>query len=181
MNNDAAKTFLSIILIGLLFAGCRELSFETPQPRGKKALSSIPKELHGRFLFAEEGDTLIIDASGYRYVPNNTGDESGGEHLGDSLIVKRYKKHYFFNHLASGDWELGILKPERNGDVVFMTFQSRNERFNDYITRLSTEIDIDSVVVNEEMRYRIDPSPSELMDLIRKGYTTEIRLVRIPD
>jgi hypothetical protein len=80
------------LLIFLVFLiGCKEISFEQPQPKGRKNLKEVPESLHGKYLIVDDNgkstDTLTIDRLGYRlgHNPNEKGS------LSDTLILKFYK------------------------------------------------------------------------------------------
>ena len=161
--------FCLAILI-LTFSACNEISFKEPQPKGKKILSEIPRELVGSYLFAEENgskqDTIIITKAGY-YIPS---DSSKGE-LGDSLVLKKFKGYYFFNENESPEWLLRVVKREPNGDLSFMMMEpGEKSSFNEFLFSVNKEIEIDSVEINDEKLYQIDPSPKDLLSLIEKGY-----------
>ena len=66
---------LAAILFLSLFA-CKEISFKEPQPKGKKSLSQVPRELLGSYLVVEEKggdskDTLVVTEKGY-YIPSDS-------------------------------------------------------------------------------------------------------------
>lgn len=65
----AMKTIAFFYLL-ILLVGCKEISFQEPQPEGKKSLGEIPEKLHGTFLLSAAGDnsqdTLFINKRGYR-------------------------------------------------------------------------------------------------------------------
>jgi len=160
---------LAAIVILSLFA-CKEISFKEPQPKGKKGLSQVPRELLGRYLVVEEKggdnkDTLVVKEKGY-YVP---GDSSKGE-LGDSLVLKKYKGYYFFNDNENPEWLLRVVKREPNGDLSYMLMEPSEKSFNEFLLKLNEEIQIDSIDDDNQKLYQIDPSPKELVSLIKKGY-----------
>jgi hypothetical protein len=160
---------LAAILILSLFA-CKEISFKEPQPKGKKSLTKIPRELLGSYLVIEEKegdgkDTLVVTERGY-YVP---GDSSKGA-LGDSLVLKKYKGYYFFNENENPEWLLRVVKREPNGDLSYMLMEPAEKSFNEFLLTLHKEIEIDSFEVNNEKLYQIDPSPKTLISLIEQGY-----------
>lgn len=167
---------------------CEEISFRDPQPRGKKHLLKVPDELHGRYLAEsqEEGlskDTIIITASGYKFGYYNPADRmneiSDGASVGDSVILKYFKGHYFLNVNENPEWLLRVVKRESNGDLRYFQPSSDNLSFESYLKRLGKEIPIDSFSVNGEKLYQINPSPNQLLQLIRKGYFSETLLKRI--
>jgi hypothetical protein len=164
------QRLLAAILILSLLA-CKEISFKEPQPKGKKSLSQVPRELLGRYLVVEDGkggnskDTLVVTEKGY-YVPS---DSSKGE-LGDSLVLKKYKGYYFFNDNENPEWLLRVVKRAPNGDLSFMLMEPTEKSFNEFLLALNEEIEIDSVDVDNQKLYQIDPSPKKLISLIEKGF-----------
>ena len=168
------------VLILLFAFSCKEISFREPQPKGKKLLTHVPKELHGRYLAQKENgdvseDTIIITANGYRFAyahpldKNNAGHPDAGI-LGDSLVLKSYKGYYFLNINDNPEWLLRVLHREKNGDLIYMAPEQEGVEFDDYLKKLSTQIRIDSLKVQGEMLYQIDPTPKQLVDLVEKGY-----------
>jgi hypothetical protein len=159
----------AIVLILIVLFSCKEITFKEPQPRGKKALKEIPKDLVGRYLLKDDkngdADTLVVNSKGYFAVS----DKKGGQ-LGDSLVVKKYKGYYFVNVNDNPEWRLRVIQQEKNGDLVYMTLEEDGISFNDFLTKVSKEIAVDSVEINGEKFYQIDPSPKQLTRLIEKGY-----------
>jgi hypothetical protein len=180
---------LLILLLPIAFA-CKEISFEQPQPKGRKALTNIPKTLQGKYLpLTDDGkasqDTVIITARGYRFgyydaaeraVKNDRYEEGV---LSDSLVLKSYKGYYFLNLNENPEWLLRVLKQERNGDLIYMTLEEKNADFNDFLKKLSAVIKVDSVVTPNETLYQIDPTDNELMLLINKGFFSKSKLIRV--
>ena len=160
---------LRIALLLLLIPGCKEISFKEPQPKGKKALSEIPRELLGTYLLEEENssnrDTMLVTKTGY-FVKS---DSTKGQ-LGDSLVLKKYKGYYFFSDNENPEWLLRLIKRESNGDLSYLLMDPGQQSFNEFLLKLNEEIEIDSSDVNDEKLYRIDPTPKELISLIEKGY-----------
>lgn len=181
---------LSVIVSLLALTSCKEISFEKPQPEGRKALTVIPKSLQGKYLTREESgelskDTVVITANGYYFgyfdpvERNHSNDEYERGILSDTLVVKSYKGYYFLNMNERPEWLLRVIRQEKNGDLVYMTMEEENVDFKDYLLKLSTQINIDSTVNETETLYQIDPTPSELIDLIKKGFFSEARLVKV--
>lgn len=158
-----------IILLGLAaLASCKEVSFREPQPRGKRALKEIPRELRGEYLLVDEEnnrDTLVVTAKGYFMHSDSTEG-----FLGDSLVLKKYKGYYFFNDNEDPEWLLRVIKREGNGDLSYLFMDHADKSFNDYLIELNKEIKIDSSEMYGEKLYQIDPSPRQLLSLIRKGF-----------
>src|SRR4051812_39635629 len=122
-----------LVLIFALFVliSCKEISFREPQPKGRKALASIPKSLQGKYLSLKEEngefskDTIVIYSTGYRFgyfdpiERAKKGDLDKGT-LGDSLVLKSYKGYYFMNMNQKPEWMLRVLKQQKNGDLLYM-------------------------------------------------------------
>lgn len=173
------KRLFLLILILFCLQACKEISFLESQPKGKKILHAVPKKLQGKYLLADENgvdaDTLFITSTGYR-IGNDKKHEA---YLSDTLVLKYFKSYYFLNIKEQSDWYLRVIQKDNNGNLLYMTMDSEDRRFNDYLLRLSSEIEIDSVKSNDEMRYRIDPSPKEMIALIKKGFFKKITLKKI--
>ena len=161
---------LAYVWIVLILFSCKEITFKEPQPRSKKVLKEIPSSLVGKYLLTDEKDgstdTLVISSKGYLVASDKKGDQ-----LGDSLVLKKYNGYYFVNINENPEWLLRVIKQEKNGDLVYMTMDEQGgASFKDLLTKLSKEIKIDSVEINGEKLYQIDPSPKQLTKLIEKGY-----------
>jgi hypothetical protein len=181
-----------IVIITLsILTGCKEISFHEPQPKGKKSLPSIPKNLRGSYLpLKEDGslaeDTIVIHEKGYRFGylnPEDRNKRSKDEYetgtLSDTLVLKSFKGYYFLNFRENPQWMLRILKIEKNGDLTFMAPEQEDVDFKDYIKKLSMEIKIDSFQSEKKMIYQIDPTPTELVKLVEKGYFSKALLKRV--
>ncbi len=147
---------------------CKEISYKEPQPKGKRALSEIPSDLRGRYLLVEEDgktDTLIVTRQGYFI----TSDSTQGA-LGDSLVLKKYKGHFFFNDNENPEWLVRVIKQTPNGDLSYMYMDPGEKSFNELLLELNKEIRIDSSEVDGEKLYQIDPTPKQLIALIKKGF-----------
>lgn len=158
-----------IVVFFLALVSCKEISYKEPQPKGKAILSNIPKELRGRYLIDEGNgsstDTLVVTSTGY-FIPS---DSSKGD-LSDSLVLKKYKGYYFFNDNENPEWLLRIIKRESNGNLSYMYMDNGGKAFNEFVFEVNKEIKIDSTDFNGETLYQIDPSPKQLLGLIKKGF-----------
>jgi len=157
-----------LLLILLTVASCKEISFREPQPKRKRALKEIPRELRGEYLLVDEDnnrDTIIVTAKGYLIRSDSTEGI-----LGDSLVLKKFKGYYFFNDNEDPEWLLRVVKLEKNGDLSYLFMDPGDKTFNQYLLELNEEIKIDSSEVNGEKLYQIDPSPNQLNSLMRKGF-----------
>jgi hypothetical protein len=169
-----ASIFIAVI-------SCKEITFKEPQPRGKKILKEIPEALVGSYLLKSEKegetDTLFVNSKGYLIAS----DKKGGE-LGDSLVLKRFKGYYFISINENPEWLLRVIKQESNGDLVYMTMEEEDGvSFKEFVTKVSKEIKVDSIEINGEKLYQMDPSPKQLVRLIEMGYfrkTVEMRKLK---
>jgi hypothetical protein len=85
-------------------------------------------------------------------------------------VLKKFKGYYFISVNENPEWLLRVVEQEKNGDLVYMTMDEEGTSFKDFLTKVSQEIRVDSVEVNGEKLYQIDPSPKQLTKLIEKGY-----------
>lgn len=174
----------------IVFASCKEISFREPQPKGRKALTTVPKKLQGMYLPVQldgslSRDTVIITRHGYRFgyydgtvaSSHQTHFEEGG--LSDSLVLKAYRGYYFLNLYEDPEWLLRVIRQEKDGDLVYMAMEQTDVDFKDYIIKLSDELPVDSVKADGEVQYYIQPSPAKLVELIEKGYFSQTVLKRI--
>lgn len=173
------KQFICLILL-CLFA-CKEISFQQPQPKGKKTLYKIPAKLRGEYLLSDPGspakDTLFVAFDGYCIGH----DPKEKRILSDSLVLKYYRGYYFLNinTNTNPEWLLRVIKRERNGDLVYMNLEEENNDFSAFIKKLSSEVRVDSVEMRDGKLYQIDPTPQRLISLIDKGYFKKITLKKI--
>jgi hypothetical protein len=183
-----SRIIILVLLISL--AGCKEVFFTDPQPKGRKKLTSVPVSLQGKYLTVREDgepskDTVVISSNGYRFGYFDPGEQVSGSSsfdkgvLSDSLILKAYKGYYFLNAEQDPAWLVRVLRPQKNGDILYMTPEQEGVDFKDYVKKLSAEIRIDSSMVDGEMVYRIDPSPRQIIALIEKGFFTSTVLKKI--
>jgi hypothetical protein len=160
------KVIIPLFLVTVV--SCKEISFREPQPKGKRALKEIPRELRGEYLLVDEEnnkDTLIVTSKGYLIRADSTEGI-----LGDSLVLKKFKGYYFFNDYENPEWLLRVVKRENNGDLTYLFMDPGDKTFNQYLLDLNKEIKIDSSDVDGEKLYQIDPSPRQLYSLMRKGF-----------
>jgi hypothetical protein len=190
IDNQKIMNRILFVLLFLVVFACKEVSFENPQPEGRRALAGVPKTLQGKYLaLTEEGrpskDTVIITPHGYRFGYFDPAERSGKNNryeegvLSDTLVLKSYRGYYFLNLNENPEWLLRVLKQEKNGDLIYMTLEEKNADFNDFLKKLSAEIRVDSIQKEDETLYQIDPTPAELIRLIDKGFFSEERLIRI--
>lgn len=174
----ASRTIAFVSLL-IFLVGCKEISFREPQPKGKKSLGEMPKKLQGTYLMSAVGessqDTLFVKKNGYRIA-----SDKKESLLGDSLVLKQYKGYYFININENPEWLMRVIRQEENGDLTYMSMDVEEGSFNSLLKSLSQELPLDSLDVNGEKLYQIDPTPKQLVSLIKKGYfKNSVRMVRI--
>jgi hypothetical protein len=75
---------------------------------------------------------------------------------------------------------LRIIHPEKNGDLTYMAMHVEGKSFNELLREISKEVAVDSSTAGDEKLYQIDPTPKQLVNLIRKGYFAEtLRMQRV--
>ena len=174
------KSTLRVFILGFFLSACTEISYKEPQPTGIKVMKEVPAKLQGKYLVSDpEGDdvdTLSIYDNGYQ-IGND--DKAG---LGDSLVLKYYKGHYFVNMREDYAWYLRIVKREKNGNLLYMEMEAlpgEDEKKKNFIDRLSKDTPVIESQVEDKTFYIIDPSPQKLMELIDKGYFKKQTFTRI--
>ena len=179
-----------VIVLSTFLLSCKEVSFKEPQPKGKKELTTVPRNLQGKFLvITDDGtpskDTIVITSKGYRFGYFDPEERAAKNHeyeqgvLSDSMILKSYKGYYFLSLNENPEWILRVLKEEKNGDLIYMTLEDKKIEFTEYLEKLSAEIRIDSMTTEQETLYQIDPDANQLVELIKKNLFSETRLSRV--
>jgi hypothetical protein len=177
------------IAFALLCGACTEVSFPTHQPRGINILTEIPQELHGKFILSDADsidrlDTLIIEAKGYHFTNSSQHADNSWLDTGllsDSLVLKKYKSFYFFNFKEKDQWLLRVLKLETGGHLSFRMFAIDGTGKDKLLWELEKELPVQTILIDsDEKYYRIDPSPKQLLQLIKKKkYWEESKLKRV--
>lgn len=174
------------IVCSIILASCTEVSFPVHQPRGIAALSNFPTELQGRYITSQTDslrDTLFITERAYRFssaLPEERSWLSQAQ-LSDSLILKKYKGFYFVNFREYDQWLFRVLSRERNGDLLLKSLALDGPGKDKLLWRLQQELTVQTIVRDSsEKFYRIDPTPKQLLRLLReKKYWEESRLIRL--
>ena len=96
--NLIMRKLIFFIAVVLTLASCTNVSFLKPQPEGVKALTEIPENLQGTYVF---NDTIIV-----------TSNTIGEDTLGKSLIVKKRGNFYYLNYIEDDDslYSLTVVK-----------------------------------------------------------------------
>jgi hypothetical protein len=171
-----------ICLLFLLLTGCQEITYREPQPKGVKSLADIPESMRGRYLLPEDNramrDTLVVEANTY-YATSDKGDKRV---LGDSLLLRFYKGYYFLSLYNNPEWLSRVVRLEPNGDIAYYMLGAEEKNFPTFVRQLTEQIKIDSSVVGDKKLYQIDPSPQQLLALIKKGYFRQTAILKkLPD
>ena len=103
--NLIMRKLIFFIAVVLTLASCTNVSFVKPQPEGVKALTEIPENLQGTYIF---NDTIIV-----------TSNTIGEDTLGKSLIVKKRGNFYYLNYFEDDSlYSLTVVKV-----VKFLSFE----------------------------------------------------------
>jgi len=168
----------------LMFASCKEVSFREPQPSGVKELTEVPEALHGMYIPSDakpddKADTLIVESWGYHFKDSNDKDWLGRGAISDSLVVKFYKDYYFVNFRSGDQWVLRLIKQKSDGSIEFLSIDLQSEqKSKDKLKRLSKKIKFTEVKRGDDSFYQINPTPDQLMMLIKEGFFTGTTLER---
>lgn len=179
------RTALLILVWGGLLASCKEVSFKEPQPVGVPSLDEIPSALQGQYLSFdevtnEESDTLFIESWGYHFKDKEDKDWLGSGHLSDSLIVKFYQNYYFVNFKSGDQWVLRLIRQKSHGGIEFLSINIQDDaKRKELLRKISRKLTIKEVHRDEDTFYQINPTPAQLMELIKSGYFTGPQLSKI--
>lgn len=163
-----------------MICACKELTYPEAQPKGEKNLSTIPDELHGKFVSSgTDGDTIAIARNGI-FNPAHPNDAKSTYILSDSLVLRKYKGYYFMNHHEHdklNEWRVVVIKRLSNGDLQTQSMTADDNKFSELIAKVSTVVPIDSSKTNHSIRlYQINPTPQQLMQLVHGGYFSDQRV-----
>jgi hypothetical protein len=175
---------LSLIWIALVASSCKEVSFSVPQPAGIPALKEVPTALQGKYQAKdqpkdEKKDTLIIESWGYHFKDRAEKDWLGRGVLNDTLVLKYYQNYYFVNFKSGSQWVLRLVKQLDNGDIEFLSVDIQDDaKRKEMIRKLSRKFTLKEVKNGDDTYYQINPTPAQLMQLIKEGYFTGQALTR---
>jgi hypothetical protein len=167
----------------LLLYSCKEVSFKEPQPSGVAALREVPADVRGRFVpetgdDRDKRDTLIIESWGYRFTDSNDKDWLGRGVISDSLVIKFYQDYYFINFRSGDQWVLRLLKKHSDQSLEFLSIDLQEENRKETLKRLSKKVKVTELHRGDDTFYQINPTPGQLMMLIKEGYFTGMKLSR---
>jgi hypothetical protein len=167
-----------------MFASCKEVTYREPQPAGVQPLKEIPGALLGQYVPTkvtpeEKPDTLIIETWGYHLKDSDDKDWLGRGVISDSLVIKFYQDYYFVNFRSEDQWALRLVKQKPNGDLELLSIDIQDEeKSKDKIKKLKKKFKLTEIKRNGDTFYQINPTPAQLMTLIKDGFFTGQTLSR---
>lgn len=176
-------SFLSLVWLFLLWS-CNEVTYPAPQPTGITPLLTVPDQLRGRYYAldsssGEKSDTLIIESWGYHFQDTNDKDWLGKGVLSDSLVIKAYMNYYFVNFRSGNQWLLRVLKQNPSGSLEFLSIDLKDDaQTKGTIKKISKRMKVKELRNESDVFYQINPSPAQLMALIKDGYFSGPELLR---
>jgi hypothetical protein len=176
------RIFLLILFWSFLLYSCKEVTYREPQPAGVNALKEVPIALLGVYQTydrqsGETGDTLIIESWGYHFKDKEDQDWLGRGVLSDSLVVKYYQNHYFINFKDGNQWVLRIIRQKSPGVLEFMSIDIQDDsKRRELLRKLSRKMEVKEIAKGDDTFYQINPTPSQLMTLIKEGYFSGVEL-----
>ncbi len=179
------RVFILIFLWAALLASCKEVSYPVAQPAGVPALKEVPSNLMGTFQVYEEktgdfSDTLIIESWGYHMKDQKEKDWLGRGTLSDTLVLKFYQNYYFVNFKLNNQWVLRLIKQHPDSSFEFLSIDLQDDiKSKDKLKKISKKLKVTEVKRKDETYYQINPSPVQLMTLIKEGYFTGGKLTKI--
>lgn len=176
------RLLLLITFWSLLLYSCKEVTFREAQPTGIAPLKEIPEALRGVYQTydkqtGETGDTLIIESWGYHFKDKEDQDWLGKGRLSDSLVVKFYDNHYFINFKEDNQWVLRLIRQKSPGVLEFMSIDIQDDsKRREMLRKLSRKMTVKEIERNDDTFYQINPTPAQLISLIKEGYFTGVEL-----
>jgi len=145
-------------------------------------LKEVPASLLGKYRprnqpNSEKNDTLIIESWGYHFKDKNEKDWLGRGVLSDTLVVKFYENYYFINFKSGSQWVLRLIKQKPTGDIQFLSIDIQDDSKRKEMTRkLSRKFALKEIKNGDDTFYQINPTPAQLMQLIKDGFFTGMEL-----
>jgi hypothetical protein len=180
------KILIPVLFWSLLLYSCKEVSFREPQPAGIPVLKEVPASLRGQYYSydqetGEKADTLIVESWGYHFKDKDDKDWLGRGVLNDSLVVKFYENYYFVNFKAENQWVLRLVRQKPTGALEFLSIDIQDDsKRKELVRKLSKKFKMVEIKKSDDTFYQINPTPAQLMLLIKEGYFsgTELRKVQ---
>ncbi len=170
----------ALLLLPVL--ACEEVLFNDPQPKGSKPLTEIPSKIRGKYMIGPdqetiETDTVRIDAREFRI-----GSEGSDIHrLGDSIRFTGYKGWYFVNFREKSMWDVKALKltPDRNLEYYSIDLSGDDQKKDSLLRAINALVPIQHIPYNGDTLLVIDPTPKQLLTMVRKGYYRKVIMKRV--
>jgi len=169
----------------LLLFSCKEVTFKEPQPAGVPVLKEVPSGLRGTYQTFEQttgdfSDTLIIEPWGYHMKDKDDKDWLTRGTLSDTLVLKFYENYYFVNFRSGDHWVLRLVKQDSNGSLSFLAIDLQDDaKRKTMLKKISKDLKIKEFQHKDDTFYQINPTPAQLMKLIKDGLFTGSKLNKI--
>ncbi|GHN00278.1 hypothetical protein WSM22_17670 [Cytophagales bacterium WSM2-2] len=180
------RYFLLSFAWALLLISCKEVTYPVAQPAGISSLKEVPSALRGSFQTYDQttgdfSDTLIIESWGYHMKDKKDKDWLGRGTLSDTLVVKFYQNYYFVNFKVNDQWILRLIRQHPNGSVEFLSIDVQKDegKKKDILSKISKKLKITEFKRKDDIFYQINPTPAQLMTLIKEGYFTGTKLDKV--
>lgn len=179
------RLLIPALVWSCLLYSCKEVTFPTAQPAGVASLKEIPAALRARYTTRDKatgeiGDTLIVESWGYHFKDKEDADWLGQGRLSDSLVVKHYLNYYFINFREGDQWVLRLVKQNSSGSLEFMSIDIQDDsKRKEILRKISRKMTVKQFDNNEYTFYQINPSPDQLMALIKDGFFTGTELRKV--
>jgi hypothetical protein len=116
------KFILIFVVISLILSSCKFVQFENSQPVDAKELATFPKNMIGEYL-GQENDTLIITSKWYKIGKDKE------EFLSPrKIVLKKFKSYYVLNYYEEKDWDVLLLKINRENLTVYAIDFEKEEK-----------------------------------------------------
>ncbi|HEV8515140.1 MAG TPA: hypothetical protein VGQ59_17785 [Cyclobacteriaceae bacterium] len=179
------RPLLLAVVWSLLLYSCKEVTFNEPQPSGVAALKEVPTSLRGTYQTFEQttgefSDTLIIEPWGYHMKDKDDKDWLSRGTLSDTLVLKVYENYYFVNFKSGDQWVLRLVKQDPNGSLSFLAIDLQDDtKRKTTLKKISKDLKIKEFQHKDDTFYQINPTPAQLMKLIKDGLFTGPKLNKI--
>jgi hypothetical protein len=177
---------LLILAWTLLLISCKEVSYKEAQPAGIESLKEVPPNLRGYFQAFDQttgdfSDTLIIESWGYHMKDKKDKDWLGKGTLSDTLVLKFYQNYYFVNFKFNDQWVLRLIRQNPNGSFEFLSIDLQKDegKKKDLLQKISKKLKVTEFKKKDDTFYQINPTPAQLMMLIKEGYFTGSKLQKV--
>jgi hypothetical protein len=183
---NAMRLLPLIICWSALLYSCKEVTFPEAQPKGIASLKEVPPSLQGVYQTIDQttgefSDTLLIESWGYHFKDKNEKDWLTRGTLSDTLVLKFYQNYYFVNFKTQGQWVLRLIQQEPSGAIRFLSIDLKDEvKRKELLKKLKRKLPVKEVKSKEDdIFYQINPSPDQLIMLIKEGYFTGDKLNKL--